>query len=202
MGHAGELSKQAQEYVGHIQGAAQRMNSLIDDMLLLANMSRTEMQVQPVNLSHMAQSVLDELAVTRPRVDLVTQVQAGFIANGDPRLLRVALTNLLANAWTYSIGVPRPRVEFGSHEGRDGSVFFVRDNGAGFDARAAGDRLFRPFQRFHPDSAFQGNGVGLAIVQRVIDKHGGRIWVESLPGRGACFFFTLGNVSSVPNVGF
>ncbi len=204
MGHAGELSDQAREYVGHIQGAAQRMNSLIDDMLLLANMSRTDMQVQTVNLSHAAQAVLDELAVTRPRVNVETRVQAGLLAQGDPRLLRVALNNLLANAWKYSVGVPQARVEFGSHmgqKGHAGPVFFVRDNGAGFDAQAAGERLFKPFQRFHSDAAFQGNGVGLAIVQRVIDKHGGRIWAESRPGGGACFFFTLGQVSSVSNVG-
>lgn len=198
MGHAGELSEKAREYVGHIQGAAQRMHSLIDDMLLLANMTRAEMQVQPVDLSHIAQTVLDELMAAKPRPGAECHVQKALHAQGDPRLLRVALSNLLSNAWKYSAGVPRPCVEFGQMEGADGSVFYVRDNGAGFDARAAGERLFHPFQRFHSGSAFQGNGVGLAIVQRVFEKHGGRIWAESAPGRGACFFFTLGRVSSMP----
>jgi len=201
LGHAGELSELAREYVGYILGASERMNSLIDDMLLLANMTRTEMQVQPVDLSQMAQSLLDELAQRHPGVHTQCSVQPGLLASGDPRLLRVALSNLLSNAWKYSAGVPQPRVEFGQASGEGGPVFHVRDNGAGFDARAAGERLFRPFQRFHPESAFQGNGVGLAIVQRVVDKHGGRIWVESAPAQGACFFFTLGTPASAPTTG-
>ncbi len=198
LGHAGEMSTKAHEYVGHIQTAAQRMHSLIEDMLLLANMTRAEMQVQPVDLTHMAQTLFAELAAASPLPHAESQVQAGLHAQGDARLLRVAVSNLLSNAWKYSAGVPRPRVEFGQEDRPEGPVFYVRDNGAGFDARAAGERLFRPFQRFHADSAFRGNGVGLAIVERVLDKHGGRIWAESAPGCGACFFFTLGQVSSLP----
>lgn len=198
MGHAGELTPTAREYVGYIQGAAHRMNSLIDDMLLLGNMSRTEMQVQPVDISHLAQSLLTELSTLRPQAHVSWEVMPGMQAQGDQRLLRVALSNLLSNAWKYTAGVPRPFIEVGSRPEAGETVFFVRDNGAGFDAHAAGDRLFRPFQRFHADSVFQGNGVGLAIVQRVIDKHGGRIWVESSPGSGAAFFFTLGRLSSRP----
>lgn len=201
LGHAGPLNEKTLEYVGYIQSAAHRMNSLIDDMLLLGNMSRTEMQIQPVDLSHLAQSLLTELEALRPREHASWQVQQGLQAQGDQRLLRVALSNLLSNAWKYSAGVPRPFIDFGSRECDEkdgGPVFYVRDNGAGFDAHAAGERLFRPFQRFHSDSNFQGNGVGLAIVQRVIDKHGGRLWVESAPGRGATFFFTLGRLSSRP----
>ena len=198
LGHAGELSPKAREYVGHIQTAAQRMNSLIEDMLLLANMTRAELQVQPVDLSHMAQALFAELAAERPLAHAESQVQPGLHVMGDARLLRVALSNLLSNAWKYSAGVPRPRVELGLQDRPEGAVFYVRDNGAGFDARAAGERLFRPFQRFHSEAAFQGNGVGLAIVERVLEKHGGRIWAESAPGRGACFFFTLGQVSNLP----
>jgi len=198
LGHAGPLSDKAREYVGYIQGAAGRMNSLIDDMLLLGNLTRTEMQVQPADLSHMAQGLLDELALAHPHPHAEFEVEKGLLAKGDPRLLKVALSNLLSNAWKYSAGVPRPRVEFGQTLGPDGPVFHVRDNGAGFDVRAAGERLFRPFQRFHAEAAFQGNGVGLAIVQRVIEKHAGRLWAESAPGRGACFFFTLGQLSSMP----
>jgi signal transduction histidine kinase len=197
LGHAGEMNPKVREYVGYIQGAARRMHSLIDDMLLLGNMTRTEMQVQPVDLSHLAQVLLAELATNRPQAQSVSQVQPGLQAMGDQRLLRVALSNLLSNAWKYSAGVPRPHVEFGARDEDGGLTFFVRDNGAGFDVQAAGERLFRPFQRFHSDSVFQGNGVGLAIVQRVIDKHGGRLWVESSPGHGATFFFTLGRLSSL-----
>ncbi len=195
LGHAGELSAKAREYVGYIQGAAQRMNALIDDMLLLGNMSRTEMQVQPVDLSHLAQSLLGEMQ-SDPHAS--SHVQPGLLANGDPRLLRVALSNLLSNALKYSAGVPRPFIEFGARDGEDGPVFYVRDNGAGFDLASAGERLFRPFQRFHSDARFQGHGVGLAIVQRVVEKHGGRLWAESAPGQGACFFFTLARLSSRP----
>jgi two-component system, sensor histidine kinase and response regulator len=198
LGHAGELTDKAREYVGYIQGAARRMNSLIDDMLLLGNMSRTEMQVQPVDLSNMAQSVLDELAASKPLPRAEREVQPGLRARGDQRLLRVALSNLLGNAWKYSSGSAVPHVAFGATQTPEGETFYVRDNGAGFDVRAAGERLFRPFQRFHSDSAFKGNGVGLAIVQRVIEKHGGRIWAESAPGHGATFFFTLGRLSSMP----
>jgi signal transduction histidine kinase len=198
MGHAGELNTKAREYVGHIQGAAHRMNSLIDDMLLLGNMSRTEMQVQPVDISHLAQSLLGELSKLRPQAHMSWDVAPGMQAMGDQRLLRVALSNLLSNAWKYSAGVPRPFIEVGHQPDADGPGYFVRDNGAGFDVHAAGERLFRPFQRFHADTAFQGNGVGLAIVQRVIDKHGGRLRVESAPGRGATFFFTLGRLSTRP----
>jgi signal transduction histidine kinase len=199
MCHAGALPDKAREYVGYIQGAAGRMNSLIDDMLLLGNLTRTEMQVQPADLSHMAQALLEELALTHPRAHAQFEVEKGLLAKGDPRLLRVALSNLLSNAWKYTAGVPRPRVEFGHTQGADGAaVFYVRDNGAGFDVSAAGERLFHPFQRFHTEAMFQGNGVGLAIVQRVIEKHGGRIWAESSPGQGATFFFTLGELSSMP----
>ena len=198
LGHAGELSPKAHEYVGYIQGAAQRMNALIDDMLLLGNMSRTEMQVQPVDLSHLAQALLDELRDMQANPNASSHVQPGLQATGDQRLLRVALSNLLSNAWKYSAGVPHPFIEFGAREGEDGPVFYVRDNGAGFDVAAAGERLFRPFQRFHSDAKFQGHGVGLAIVQRVVEKHGGRLWAESAPGRGACFFFTLARLSARP----
>jgi two-component system, sensor histidine kinase and response regulator len=198
LGHAGELTEKSREYVGYIQGAARRMNSLIDDMLLLGNMTRTEMLVQPVDLSSMAESLLGELAQSKPVPHASSQVQRGLHTRGDPRLLRVALSNLLGNAWKYSAGVVRPFIEFGAMPTEHGETFFVRDNGAGFDAQAAGERLFRPFQRFHSDTAFKGNGVGLAIVQRVIDKHGGQVWAEAAPGRGATFFFTLGRLSSMP----
>lgn len=198
LGHAGELNDKVREYVGYIQSAAHRMNSLIDDMLLLGNMSRTEMQIQPVDLSHLAQGLMTEREALHPPAHASWQVQQGLQAMGDQRLLRVALSNLLSNAWKYSAGVPRPFIDFGCREEEGVPVYYVRDNGAGFDVHAAGDRLFRPFQRFHSDSFFQGNGVGLAIVQRVIDKHGGRLWVESAPGRGATFFFTLARLSTRP----
>jgi signal transduction histidine kinase len=191
LGSAGELGDKAREYVSYIQGASRRMNNLIDDMLLLGNMTRVDMQAEDVSLSQMAQEILNELAAAEPRALAEPSVQAGLHARGDARLLRVALSNLLSNAWKYTTGVPRPRVEFGLTEVQGEAVFYVRDNGAGFDVHKAGERLFRPFQRFHPDAVFKGNGVGLAIVQRVVHKHGGRIWAESEPGSGACFFFTV-----------
>jgi signal transduction histidine kinase len=193
-GHGHSLDAKGQGFLGHIQGAAQRMNRLIDDMLVLARMTRTELQSEPVDLSAMAGEIVGELAQAQPDRHVAWQHDDGLTAQGDPGLLRVALSNLLGNAWKYSAAAPAPQIEFrraGAQGDAGEAAFCVRDNGAGFDAAAAGERLFRPFQRFHPGSQFPGNGVGLAIAQRVVTKHGGRIWVESAPGRGASFYFTL-----------
>lgn len=190
-GRGGELPAKALEYANYMREAATNMNSLIDDMLRLANMSRAEIHVEPVNLSHIARDVAGELDKAKARQHVDYTVDEGLMTMGDARLLRVALTNLLSNAWKYTGGTLHPQVEF-SQTQRDGKpIFLVRDNGAGFDTEQAGDRLFRPFQRFHAGQQFQGHGVGLAIVQRVIEKHGGKLWAESRPGEGATFFFTV-----------
>ncbi len=191
-GSAGELSSKALEYLGYMQSAADRMNDLINDMLVLANMTRNDTQLEPINVSGMVHGIAEELKTAQPSNKRVAfDVQPHLMTRADPRLLRLALANLLSNAWKYSANVDAPKVQVGQIERAEGPLFFVRDNGAGFDMAVAGERLFRPFQRFHPDSVFRGNGVGLAIVQRVVLRHGGQIWAESVPGQGATFFFTL-----------
>jgi signal transduction histidine kinase len=186
-----QLDDKGRECLEHVIDAARHMNGLIDDLLDLSRMTRSELQGEPVDLSAIAREVarsLNEAAVAHP---VQWKVEDGLQVHGDPGLLRAALTNLLGNAWKYTAQQPRPEVSFERRERGGQPVYCVRDNGAGFDVQAAGDRLFRPFQRFHPSRLFEGTGVGLAIVQRVVVKHGGEIWAESAPGAGATFCFTL-----------
>jgi signal transduction histidine kinase len=188
-GHA--LDAAARGWVDNIAGAAQRMQQLIDDLMALSRMTRAELRSETVDLSTLAWEVAGELNGSEPQRQVEWHVANNLQAQGDARLLRAAVANLLSNAWKYSAGNSTPCIEFGRIDQRGQAVFYVRDNGAGFDAQGAGDRLFLPFQRFHTDAAFEGHGVGLAIVQRVVVKHGGQIWAESAPGHGASFFFTL-----------
>ena len=188
---AAQLDDKSRECLHHLVDAANQMNALIDDLLDLARMTRSELRSEPVDLSAMAREIarrLNESALEHP---VQWEVEDGLRAEGDPRLLRAALTNLLSNAWKYSAVRPRPEVAFGRLPREGAPVYYVRDNGAGFDVQAAGDRLFRPFQRFHSQRQFPGTGVGLAIVQRVVLKHGGEIRAESVPGEGATFYFSL-----------
>lgn len=173
------------DYIGQ---AARRLDRLVGDLLASAMASATPPVVTDVDLSHLAHSCWSQL----PRdganpVALV--VRDGLTTRGDRSLLRVMLMNLLGNAWKYSQKVEDARVEVGREVTSHGACFFVRDNGAGFDATS--DRLFTPFSRFHSDAEFAGTGVGLATVRRIVQKHGGRIWAESQPGAGATFRFTL-----------
>lgn len=185
-----QLDDKGREYLNHVLDAARHMNALIDDILELARMTRSELHGEPVDLSAMAREIATELnGAAQPPVQW--QVDEGVQVHGDARLLRLALGNLMGNAWKYTGRRNDPAVRFGRSVSDGQAVYYVRDNGAGFDLKAAGDRLFRPFQRFHSDAVFQGTGVGLAIVQRVVTKHGGQIWAESAPDAGASFFFTL-----------
>ncbi|HVQ26017.1 MAG TPA: ATP-binding protein [Planctomycetota bacterium] len=192
-----QLDDKGRECLEHVIDAARHMNGLIDDLLDLSRMTRSELQGEPVDLSALAREVarsLNDASLARP---VQWRVEDGLQVHGDPRLLRAALTNLLGNAWKYTAQQPRPEVTLERTE-RDGQpVYCVRDNGAGFDVQAAGERLFRPFQRFHPSRQFEGTGIGLAIVQRVVVKHGGEIWAESTPGAGATFCFTLPPLAGV-----
>lgn len=178
------------DYLRRVRAATQRMAALIDDLLQLSRVSRAALQPGVVDLSGMAREILAELQQAQPerRVDIV--VQPGLTVRGDPGLLRTALYNLLDNAWKYTGRTERPRIEVGSTPSEAGPVFYVRDNGAGFDMRYA-DKLFGAFQRLHHPSEFEGTGIGLATVQRIVHRHGGRIWAEASPGHGASFHFTL-----------
>jgi light-regulated signal transduction histidine kinase (bacteriophytochrome) len=166
------------------------MTQLIDDLLKLSKITRSELARQSVDLSAIVREIVRTLGSSSPgrQVDFV--IQDGIYTEADPRLIRVALENLLGNAWKFTSKQATARIEFGVDDGQAGVAFFVRDNGAGFDMAYA-DKLFGVFQRLHAASEFDGTGVGLATVQRVVSRHGGRIWAHGAINNGATFFFTL-----------
>jgi signal transduction histidine kinase len=188
--YAGRLDDQGRHYLERIRAGSQRMAQLIDDLLQLSRLSRGEMQQQCVDLSGVAREVADELRRREPGRDVTFAIEPGVGGFGDPRLLRLVLENLLGNAWKFTAKHPRATIAFGRAESGDGPAYFVRDDGAGFDMAFA-DKLFGAFQRLHGDRDFPGTGIGLAIVQRVIQRHGGRAWGEGAEERGASFWFTL-----------
>jgi signal transduction histidine kinase len=187
----GKLDADSAEHLARIRAATQRMAALIDDLLSLSRITRTDLVVKHVDLSAMARAVCDELAAAQPDRTVSLVVEDGLHAMGDARLLRQVLENVLGNAWKFTAKEAAPRVEFRGRTGAEGQVFLVKDNGAGFDPAYA-DRLFGVFQRLHASTDFPGTGVGLAIVDRIVKRHGGRIWAESAVGKGATFYFTLG----------
>jgi len=190
------LDAQGRDYLGRVRRAAQRMGGLIDDILDLSRITRQEMRRVRVNLGQIAEDLIDERHRVEPQHRVEVALAADCIASGDPQLLRVMLQNLLENAWKYSSKADAPRIEFGCEQSAGETVYFVRDNGVGFDMKYA-DRIFSPFQRLHKPEEFEGSGIGLATVARIVHRHGGRIWTESEPGKGATFRFTLGNPSDI-----
>ncbi len=191
-----KLDAQGRGYLERVRRAAQRMGTLIDDILELSRVSRLGMRRAPVDLSELAREILDERSRAAPKQAAHLVIAADCVAFGDPQLLRVLLQNLLENAWKYSSREAAPRIEFGCAMEDGECVFHVRDNGVGFDMQYAG-RLFTPFQRLHGAEAFEGTGIGLATVARVVNRHGGRVWAESAVGQGATFRFTLGPAAHV-----
>ncbi|WP_306535329.1 ATP-binding protein [Geobacter sp.] len=188
---AGQLDLQGKGYLTRICAAANRMGQLIDDLLQLASVSRSDLQRRSVSLSLLARTIAAELAGTDPERDVSFTIAEGVKGDGDPLLLRIVLENLLGNAWKYTGKKPRAVIEFGAVEGEEGRAFYVRDNGVGFDM-AYVDKLFNPFQRLHAMDEFEGTGIGLATVRRVVERHGGRVWAEGMLGTGATIYFTLG----------
>lgn len=189
--YAARLDDQGKDYLQRIRAATQRMGHLIDDMLALARVTRAEMQFEVVDLSALAADVLSELQKNEPGRKIDWYIQPGLRVSGDIRLLRMVLVNLLGNAWKYTARQPQPRIEFDAQQNADGTMeFFVRDNGAGFDMTYA-DKLFGVFQRLHTAAEFPGTGVGLAIVQRIIHRHGGQVRGVGMPDHGATFYFAL-----------
>lgn len=185
------LDRIGNDHLDRVLGASARMNSMIDALLALSQLSTQPLARQPVNLSQLASFVIDDLKRESPQRQVEVTIQPGMMARGDPTLLRMVLENLLGNAWKYSSKCEQAKIgfEMAVHEGRE--VYVVRDNGAGFDMRFA-DRLFGVFQRLHSANDFQGTGVGLASVRRIVRRHGGDVWAESEVGNGARFYFTLG----------
>lgn len=184
------LDRIGNDHLDRVLAAAARMNSMIDALLTLANLSAQPLARQPVNLSQLAGFVVDDLKRASPERQVEVDIAPNMVADGDPTLLRLVLENLLGNAWKYSARNPQARVQFHCDRQEGRPVFHVVDNGAGFDMRNA-DRLFGVFQRLHSANDFPGTGVGLASVKRIVRRHGGEIWAESEPGRGARFHFTL-----------
>lgn len=184
------------DYLRRVRAASQRMAALIDDLLQLSRLTRAPLQPRVVDLSSMAREILSELQEQQPDRFVQVDIQPGMQVWGDPGLLRTALQNLLDNAWKYTSKNAYARIEVGCDQTDGDTVFYVRDNGAGFDMRYA-DKLFGPFQRLHHPSEYEGTGIGLATVQRIIHRHGGRIWAESSPGQGATFYFRLATTSDL-----
>lgn len=189
------LSDGGRDALRRVRSATQRMGQLIDDMLSLSRVTRQELVRAPVDLSGMACEVLEELRVATSGRLVIPVVHEGMAAEGDRTLLRVVMTNLIGNAWKFTSKTKGARIEVGARRDAEGTVFFVKDNGAGFDMEYV-NKLFGAFQRLHAASDFPGTGVGLATVHRIIHRHGGRVWAEGVEGKGATFFFTLPSSSA------
>jgi signal transduction histidine kinase len=180
---------------GHLEricSGARRMHRLINDLLELSKVVRAPMHHTTVNLSRLAQSIVQRLRDSAPERSVSVVIAENLKVEGDTGLLQIALEQLLANAWKFTSRTANARIELGSRMDRSGhEAYFIRDNGAGFDPRHASN-LFSPFRRLHPESQFPGSGIGLAMVQRIVHRHGGEIWAEAAVDRGACFYLTLG----------
>lgn len=190
LGAAFGLDEQSRHYLGRIRAGAKRMSELIDDLLALSRVTRSELRLGPVDLSEVARGVALDLRRREPERQVEIAIAEGLVASADRRLMAIALQNLLDNAWKFTARKQGPHIEVGAVDREEGRAFFVRDNGAGFDPAYAGN-LFGAFQRLHDPAEFEGTGIGLATTQRIVARHGGQIWAESAPGRGATFFFTL-----------
>ncbi len=216
--YKGQLDDKGKHYLERLRAASQRMGQLIDDLLDLSRVTRSQMQYQTVDVSALVEAITAELQQAQPERPVELILTQGVVAQADPRLLRVVLENLLSNAWKFTVHQAQPRIEFGttsfglndqsapgmiktnnqSADSKSSIAYFIRDNGAGFDM-AYVDKLFKAFQRLHTTDEFPGDGIGLATVQRIINRHAGQVWAEGVPGQGATFYFTLKhNESAVP----
>jgi signal transduction histidine kinase len=190
---AQSLTAEGRKCLDRVRVSSRLMSDMIDDIMSLSRVTRQDMRRELVPLSALAKQIAGELKGDFPGRDVEFVAEDGLAAWGDPGLLRIALHNLLGNAWKYTSRRPRARIQFGARAGDippEGPIYFVRDNGAGFDMLYA-HKLFSPFQRLHSGEEFEGTGVGLSTVERIVHRHGGRIWAEGAPGQGAVFYFTL-----------
>ena len=189
-----KLNDQERYYLDHIRKGTQRMGNLIDDLLKLAQITRASLYREQVDLSELARKIVAEAREGNPERQVDIHVTDGLTVRADSRLLSIALVNLIGNAWKYTGKQAQARIDIGMLKQANEHIYYVRDNGAGFDMRYV-HKLFAPFQRLHSVSEFEGTGVGLATVQRIVARHGGRIWAEAAPGQGATFFFTIGEAA-------
>jgi len=192
---ADKLDDSGRKHLERVREASQHMAELIDDVLYLSRVTRADLRDQEVDLSALTGLILTRFQEAEPSRNVETRVRPGVVVTGDGQLLRIALENLLENAWKFTSKQAESRIEFGVTQASGEPTYFVRDNGAGFDMTYA-DRLFGPFQRLHAHGEFPGSGIGLATVQRIIHRHGGRVWAEGLVGQGATFQFTLDRARS------
>jgi PAS domain S-box-containing protein len=189
---ADRLDEEARGHILRIRKASQRMAQTIDDLLKLAQLARQQLHEETFDLSELAVQILDELRAADPDRKVAVDIAPGLIVTADRNLMQVVLENLLGNAWKFSAGRDETRISLSAETNRDGQVFCITDNGAGFDMAFA-NKLFRPFHRLHGSSEFPGTGIGLANVHRIVMRHGGRIWATAKPNEGASFYFTLGH---------
>jgi PAS domain S-box-containing protein len=188
--HAAALDQEAKAYLARIGAGATRMSELIDALLGLARVGRSEMVREPVSLTHVAQGVVALLRAQEPEREVIVEIEDDLLVEGDARLLLALLQNLLGNAWKFTARVAAPRIELKRADYNGVAAFVVRDNGAGFDMAYAA-KLFAPFQRLHSTREFGGTGIGLATVQRIVHRHGGEVWARGEVGGGAELFFVL-----------
>jgi len=186
-----QFDETGRNYLQRVRKAAQRMGQLIDDLLALSRVSRSSIKANDIDLSAKVRDVAEGIQAQAPDRQVVWTIPDHIRGHGDPRLVRILVENLLGNAWKFTSGRTVAHISFGQDMAIKGNPFFIRDNGAGFDMAYA-DMLFSAFQRLHPEEEFAGTGIGLATTQRIINRHGGRIWVEAEPDKGATFYFTLG----------
>ena len=188
--YADKLDATGKDYLRRVRAGTQRMARLIDDLLELSRMTRSKMHLEKTDLGKIAHEIVDNLKQSDPARQVDVDIQPQLQAYADLGLMRVALENLLGNAWKYSNNQTNAQIQFGARQEDHQTIYFVRDNGVGFDMQHAG-KLFGAFQRLHRADQFEGNGIGLATVQRIIHRHGGKIWAQSEPDKGATFYFTL-----------
>lgn len=188
--HLDQLDDEGRLYLNRIEYSSRRMNDLVEDLLSLSRVTRVEMNRQMVDMSGLVRAIAGELTAREPARQVEFVIVEEAHAFGDPVLLRAALLNLLENSWKFTRKHARAKIEFGVTESEHGRTYFLRDDGAGFEMAQA-PRLFNAFQRLHKDSEFEGTGIGLATVERIVRRHGGRIWAEGEIERGAAFYFTL-----------
>ncbi|MHB1100637.1 MAG: sensor histidine kinase, partial [Burkholderiales bacterium] len=186
--HAEQLDDTGRDYLGRVRRAARRMGELIEDLLQLSSVTRTEIRKESVDMSRIVESVIREFDAGERRIEWVIRPDIEVLA--DARLMKIVMENLLGNAWKFTVSRPLARVEFGMYEQEGEKILYVRDNGVGFDMKYAG-KLFGAFQRLHKFEEFEGTGIGLATVQRIVRRHGGRIWAEGEVNVGATFYFSL-----------
>jgi light-regulated signal transduction histidine kinase (bacteriophytochrome) len=184
------LDPEGKHLLQRVRQNAEQMAELIDDMLRLSRITRADLHIIRIDLSALAMEILETIKSSGQKRRIDIDVASGLVLHADERLLRVALENLLGNAWKFTSKQKKARIEVGLEFQDNMPVFFIKDNGVGFNMDYA-DKLFGPFQRLHTVEEFPGTGIGLAIVQRIINRHGGKIWAQSKPGEGASFFFTI-----------